>query len=278
MEYTQATITLDADNQDNRDIITAMLGNEGYESFTENENSIDAYIPSSKFTKETIDKILHILPFNAQYTYVAIPEQNWNEVWEKNYFKPLLVANKCLIRAPFHTDYPKAQYEIIIEPKMAFGTGNHETTSLMIEYVLETTLDGKKILDMGCGTGILAILASMTGAQNITAIDFDKWAYENTIENSQINKCNNIEVKHGDAKSIGKNTYDVIFANIQKNVLLTDILTYARAMNTKALLFVSGFYKPDLPDIKTKAQSVGLNYVSHKIKNNWIAAAFTKPI
>ena len=154
MDYNKVTFSIKPDNQDFRDILMASLGEVGFESFVENDSNVEAYIPSNITFIEKIDVLDFDPLFVFQYKNEIIPEQNWNEVWEKNYFQPLVIANKCVVRAPFHTDYPKLEFEIVIEPKMAFGTGNHETTSLMIEHLLELDIANKKVLDMGCGTGI----------------------------------------------------------------------------------------------------------------------------
>jgi ribosomal protein L11 methyltransferase len=254
----------------------AVLGEIGFESFVENENEIEAYIPQETYQENQLQAIDFNPLFTFTYSSDLIPDQNWNEVWEKNYFKPLLVADVCLIRAPFHTEYPKAEFEIVIEPKMAFGTGNHETTSLMIESILENDIADKKILDMGCGTGILSMLASMKGAKIITAIDIDKWAYESTVENCEINECKNVNTYKGDATLLGEETYDIIFANIHKNILINDMDKYNSVLNNEGLLFMSGFYENDLDDISNKAKSLNIKPLSHKIRNKWVAAAYKK--
>ncbi len=206
----------------------------------------------------------------------VIKSRNWNEIWEKNYFEPLVISNKCLIRAPFHKDYPQCEYEIIIEPNMAFGTGNHETTSMMVEVILGLDLEGKSVLDMGCGTGILSIMASLKGAKNITAIDIDEWSFNGTTENAELNNIQNIEPLLGDASSLGNKSFDVIFANIHKNVLINDIPSYNSVLNTGGTLIMSGFYKEDMADIKAKAESMGLEDAGFKTKNNWVAYSFLK--
>jgi ribosomal protein L11 methyltransferase len=274
MNYIKATFKISPDNQDLRDILVAMLGELGFESFVENENAVDAFIPSGNYSHE----ILAGLEFNQLFSFevetVEIPDQNWNEVWEKNYFKPLIVTGKCVVRAPFHTDYPKAEYEIIIEPNMAFGTGNHETTTMMMEYLLESDVKGKTVLDMGCGTGILSILASQCGASTITAIDFDKWSFEGTIENSKLNDIQNIIPIHGDASSIPNIKFDLILANIQRNVILADMPFYIKALKPEGAIIVSGFYHDDLIDIEKRAKELGLVIINSKTTNNWCSACF----
>ena len=277
MEYTKTTCVLQPDTEINREILVAELGNIGYESFTETDKGVEAYIPSADFSEE---KLSHLLPvdfthFRFTSTSETIPDQNWNEVWEKNYFQPLLIANQCLIRAPYHTDYPNALYEIVIEPGMAFGTGNHETTSLMISEILEKPLIGKTVLDMGCGTGILSILAAKRGAEKITAIDIDQWAINSTIENSTFNNVLNLEIIQGGAESIPDRKYDFIYANIQRNILLTDMPQYCKVLGKGGELVMSGFYYDDFESIKNRAIQLGLQFCRLNENENWVVAVFT---
>lgn len=278
MDYNKITINITPFQEWLRDILSAQLGEIGFESFVETRTGFEAFIPVKSFNNENLNFVLN--EFQEDFTFSVskeiIESQNWNEVWEKNYFKPLVISNKCVIRAPFHTDYPKAKYEIIIEPNMAFGTGNHETTSLVIEYILENNFDRKLVLDMGCGTGILGILASMKGAKNITAIDIDEWSYNGTKENAALNNIRNINVKLGDAGLLGDENYDVIFANIHKNILLNDMQAYIDNLKSNGILIMSGFYTEDIQDIKTKAESLGLIDAGFKTKNNWVAHSFQK--
>jgi ribosomal protein L11 methyltransferase len=278
MDYNKITIRINPFEEWLRDVLTAQLGEIGYDSFLETETGIEAYIPAPRYHEDNLFEV--IKSFEEDFTFEVgneiIKSQNWNEVWEKNYFKPLVINNECVIRAPFHTDFPKAKYEIIIEPNMAFGTGNHETTTMMIETILENDMKKMKILDMGCGTGILGILASMKGAKNVTAIDIDEWSYTGAKENARLNHIENMEVKLGDAILLGKEKFDIIFANIHKNVLLNDIKAYSDVLQFEGLLIVSGFYREDIPEIKTKAESLGLKDSGFKSKNNWVAHAFKK--
>jgi len=275
MDYLKYTFNLTPDNQDFRDILMATLGDKGFESFVENDQSIDAFIKDEPGIQGVLDQIDVDSLFEYTYQIERVPDQNWNEVWEKNYFKPLIVADKCVIRAPFHTDYPKMDIEIVIEPNMAFGTGNHETTTMMMEFILETDMKGKSLLDMGCGTGILSILASKCGATKVTAIDIDKWSFEGTSENAVINGADNIFSILGDATSIPDEKYDLIFANIHKNIIISDLSSYCRVANQGGMIFLSGFYENDLPDVEKEATRLGLRLIGKKVKNNWCSAMFT---
>ncbi len=277
MEYTKVNCSLQPDTEINREILIAELGDIGYESFTETDEIIESYIPSNEFSRDKIFNLSHnnYLNFKFHFTIETIPDENWNEIWEKNYFIPLIIADKCLIRAPFHHDFPHAEYEIVIDPGMAFGTGNHETTSLMISEILEEQLAGKIVLDMGCGTGILSILASMKGAKSITAIDIDQWAVNSAIENSKLNRIENLEVLFGGVELIQDNKYDFIYANIHRNILLHDMPQYCQALNRGGELIMSGFYLSDLVSIETRAKELGLQLVRYAEMLNWAVGVFT---
>ncbi|MBT3384349.1 MAG: 50S ribosomal protein L11 methyltransferase [Prolixibacteraceae bacterium] len=278
MDYYKITINFIPFEKWLSDVLISQLGEIGFESFVETETGFEAFVPVHQFNEESLNLILNTFEQNFKFSIEKeiIKSQNWNEVWEKNYFKPLVISGECVIRAPFHTDFPKAKYEIIIEPNMAFGTGNHETTSMMVETILEENLENKNVLDMGCGTGILGFLASMKGAKKITAIDIDEWSFKGTLENSALNKIDNIEVKMGDASLLGNEKYDVIFANIHKNVLLNDMQTYFNVLQPNGILIMSGFYSEDIPDIKLTANNLGLKDKGIKTKNNWVATTFSK--
>jgi len=258
------------------EILMAQLGEIGFESFMETNEGLLAYIPAKDFKEKSLNILQssdckELLQFT--YEFHLVEDQNWNEVWESNY-EAVVIADKCLVRAPFHPKMENIEYDIIIEPKMSFGTAHHETTSLMIEHLLETDLKNKSVLDMGCGTGVLAVLAALKGASKITAIDNDEWAYQNTVENVLKNQKGEIEVFEGDADLIKDKNFDVIIANINRNILLNDMGAYSLSLNKNGVLFLSGFYETDLPIIKEKATSLGLNYASHLTKNYWVAAKF----
>ena len=277
MIYTQISFKISPDTQENREILVAMLSELPFESFDETPEFVLGYIPGESANLEEINLVTSLLPFSVFTENEMIPDQNWNEVWEKNYFKPLLIGNRCLVRAPFHTEYEQAEFELVIEPKMAFGTGNHETTTLVAEQILEMDLTGKTVLDMGCGTGILGMLASMKGAKSVTAIDIDTWSFESTVENARLNNIFNLETKLGDARLLGDELYEIIFANIHKNVILTDLPVYESVLQSGGKLYLSGFYTQDMPDVKAKAESLGLIETGFQEKNNWVVYSFEKP-
>jgi ribosomal protein L11 methyltransferase len=258
------------------EILIAELGEKAFESFIETETGISAYVQKDLWN-ETILEDIQILTnpeFTIKYTFEEIEQVNWNEEWEKN-FEAIEVDEKCHVRAPFH-EKTNAEYDIVIEPKMSFGTGHHETTHMMIQHILETDCTNKKTLDMGCGTAILAILAEMKGAQPIDAIDIDNWCYLNSIENAERNNCKYISVYEGDAGLLVGKKYDIIIANINRNILLNDMQTYVNCLNENGLLFLSGFYTEDIPVISESCLSKGLTYEKQFERNNWVALKFTK--
>lgn len=277
MNYTKISFMLTPDTTENREILVALLSDLDFESFDETNEQVFGYIPGETADLEPIRDIASALPFSVQIENEMIPDQNWNEVWEKNYFKPLLIGDRFLVRAPFHTEFEPAEFELVIEPKMAFGTGNHETTSLVSAQILDMDLQDKTVLDMGCGTGILGMLASLKGAKQIVAIDIDKWSFESTVENARLNNIENLEARLGDASLLGNESFDIIFANIHKNVILRDIPTYESVLNSGGKLYLSGFYTHDMPEVKDQAESVGLIETGFHEKNNWVVYSFEKP-
>jgi len=256
------------------EILVAELGELPFESFIDSDSGIVAYIQKQFWSENMLDE-LHILnspEFQVSYTIEEIDQVNWNEEWEKN-FEAIEVDGVCHVRAPFH---PKtaAKYDIVIEPKMSFGTGHHETTHMMIQHLLETNVEEKKTLDMGCGTAILAILAEMKGAQPIDAIDIDNWCYLNSIENAERNNCSQITVYEGDAELLKGKKYDLIIANINRNILLNDMQTYIDCLNKEGVLLLSGFYNEDIPFIDASCTEKGLTYVKKFERNNWVSLKY----
>ena len=256
------------------EILIAELGELPFESFIESELGIVAYIQKDLWEEGILDDlfILKSPEFTISYVVEEIDPINWNEEWEKN-FEPIDVEGNCHVRAPFH---PKtaAEFDIVIEPKMSFGTGHHETTHMMIQHLLEIDVTGMKTLDMGCGTAILAILAEMKGAHPIDAIDIDNWCYLNSIENAERNNCKHITVYEGDAELLKGKKYDLIIANINRNILLNDMHSYVNCLNPKGTLLLSGFYEEDVPFIDGSCTEKGLIYVKKLERNNWVSLKY----
>ena len=256
------------------EMLIAELGYAGFESFTETETGILAYIQKQEWHEDVLQDI-YILSsgeFVISYSIKEIESVNWNEEWEKN-FDAIEVNDICTVRAPFH-EKKDFKYDIVIEPKMSFGTGHHETTYMMLQFVLENDFENKSVLDMGCGTSVLAILAAMKGASKLDAIDIDEWCFENSKENVERNNCTSISVYQGDASLLYDRKYDIILANINRNILLDDISKYRSSLNPGGSLYMSGFYKEDLEIITASCNKSGLNFVENKERNNWIAAKF----
>ncbi len=252
-----------------REILIAELGELGFESFTETDKGVTAYIQKKDWNNNLLNdvQILNSDDVKISFTIEEIEQVNWNEEWENN-FEPITVNDLVGVRAPFHEkkDLP---YDIVIEPKMSFGTGHHETTHLMIQHLIGLDLKDKTVLDMGCGTGILAIFAEMRGAKQLDAIDIDTWCYENSLENVERNQCVNIKVYEGDASILGNKKYDVIIANINRNILLQDISVYAKNLEKNGILLLSGFYTEDIPVIDKEASENGLKLQKTLERNNW---------
>ncbi|WP_438711411.1 50S ribosomal protein L11 methyltransferase [Aquimarina muelleri] len=256
------------------EILIAELGYIGFESFVETENGVNAFIQKDEWNEDILEEVyvLSSGEFDIQYTVEEIEQINWNIEWEKN-FNPIIVDDVCSVRAPFH-EKPNTEYDIVIEPKMSFGTGHHETTHMMIQHLLKEDLKDKTVLDMGCGTGILAILAEMRGAASIDAIDIDNWCYLNTVENIERNDCTKITAYEGDVSLLKERKYNVVIANINRNILLNDIQAYAKSLKPNGILFVSGFYKEDLSMITEECKKNDLKIREHISRNNWIAVSY----
>jgi ribosomal protein L11 methyltransferase len=260
-----------------QDILIAELAEIGFESFDETEAGLLAYIQEPLFKEQQINSlsILNNDLVKINFTKKSIQDENWNAVWESNY-DSVVIDERCYIRAPFHPSKPEVEFELLIEPQMSFGTAHHETTANMISLLLKEDVRGKSFLDMGCGTGVLAILAHKKGASIICAIDNDEWAYRNSIDNVAKNEASGISVYQGDAALLSDKKFDVIFANINKNILLADMETYTKSLNKEGVLFMSGFYENDLSDITDKAKQLKMTYSNHLVKNEWVAVKFIK--
>ncbi len=279
MNYYELKFFLSPNTEINRDVLAALLAEVGFESFVETDDGIDAYIQEKSYKEEAVSELLAELPLEdvqVELTAELIKGQDWNEEWEKNFFQPIIIDDQCVIHSSFHKDIPTLPFDIVIDPKMAFGTGHHETTSLMVSYLLQTDVKGKSFLDMGCGTAVLAILAKMQGADRVVAIDNDEWAYNNSQENIHLNHTEDINLFLGDAGLLGKEQFDIIFANINRNILLEDIPVYASCMQPGSELFMSGFYVEDIPVIRQECEKNQLQFVANTEKNNWTAVQFVK--
>lgn len=278
MKYFEITFQTKPCSETVNDVLAATLGEIGFESFVDCENGIKAYIQQSVFNEDSLKETVANFPLpdtHIDYRVETAEDKNWNEEWEKNYFQPIVIENECVVHSTFHKDIPAAKYDILINPQMAFGTGHHETTSLIIGELLCADLKDKSFLDMGCGTSILAILASMRGANPVTAIDIDDWCVENSKDNIKLNGIGNITVELGDANSLkGRKPFDVIVANINRNILIADMKHYTACMKKGSVIYMSGFYVQDIPFIREEAGNCGLQFCYHKEKNNWAAVKF----
>lgn len=256
------------------EILIAELGYVGFDSFVENEKGVTAYIQKDKWNAFILDdiNILSSKEFEITFEFNEIEQTNWNEEWEKN-FKPIVVDNQVTVRAPFH-DKTTTKYDLVIEPKMSFGTGHHETTYMMIQHILKNDFKNKSVLDMGCGTGVLAILAEKVGANELDAIDIDNWCYVNSLENVERNDCEKVSVYEGDVNLLDGNNYDIIIANINRNILLADIPRYTKCLNKNGTLFLSGFYKEDIQMIESKCNEDMLKLEEIIERGQWVSLKF----
>lgn len=273
MKYLQLNITTTPASEVANDILAGVLADIGFESFMELPDGLAAYIPESLYDAKAVQQAIQDFPLtgtHVEYHCTELPDKDWNEEWEQHFFRPILIGNRCVVHSTFHRDVPKADYDIIINPQMAFGTGHHETTGLIINELLNTDLKGLTVLDMGCGTSILAILARMKGARHCTAIDIDEWCVRNSQENIRLNRLDNISVRQGDASLLkDAGPFDVVIANINRNILLNDMERYVACMKHNAILLMSGFYTDDLPLIEDEARRLGLHPDGHREQNRW---------
>lgn len=258
------------------EILMAEISELGFSMFEEMDNGFKGYIDGIAFNKTLLDDVIvrYKEIFPIEYQISEIEKVNWNEEWEKN-FNPIEINDTCRIRASFHKPDPNFKYEIIVNPKMTFGTGHHSTTALMVEFQLMKDHAGKEVADIGCGTAILAILASKLGAKRVVGIEIEDWSVENAKENVIENNCRGIEIYEGKvSERLRSQKFDIVLANINKNVLLEEMPEYKKILKPEAELILSGFYKEDIIDIETRAAEFNLEKVDYRIKNNWAAVAF----
>lgn len=272
-DYQQIRLDITPCDENITDLFAAFLADCGYESFVPDETGLTAYINSTLFNKEDVESIIADFPMDvdAKLTVDFIEGKDWNEEWEKNYFQPIVIADQCVIHSTFHKDVPNAKYDIVIDPKMAFGTGHHSTTSLILQTLLETDMKGKSVIDMGTGTGILAILSAMLGAEKVTGIEIDPGAYENALEHVELNNVN-VDVLLGDASRLNElQPADIFIANINRNIILADISSYRKNLKPGGIMLLSGFYESDIAMIERAANALGLEVVSYKEDKDWVA-------
>lgn len=279
-DYTKVKFTVTPNEEVATDVLAALLAEVGFESFVPEEEGMSAYVPQALYNEESIAAVVAEFPiegFTITYESEFIEGEDWNAQWEKNYFQPIVLGEDCVIHSTFHTNVPKARYDILIDPKMAFGTGYHQTTCHMLRAILASDMTGKSVLDMGCGTALLAILARKHGATDVVAIDIDEFAYENAKENIVLNGTPDIEVRLGGAEAIKESdSFDFVIANINRNILLMDMVNYVRCMHSGSQIFISGFYIDDMEVLKEEAARHGLRYLDYAENDRWAMMRFIK--
>lgn len=271
-DYYALRLDVEPCSADATDLLAYLLGEAGYESFVPDDKGLTAYVPAALYSDEAVRTALGEFCFDATVTASAelVEGRDWNAEWERNYFRPIVVGERCVVHSSFHTDVPKAEYDIVIDPKMAFGTGHHATTSLILTRLLDMDLQGRSLIDVGTGTGILAILAAMRGAVPVAGIEIDRFAWENACDNVRLNGHPEIAVLCGDASLLQSLApADVVVANINRNVILGDIRAYAAAMRPGATLLLSGFYEADCAMVEEAAVAAGLTATSRTVRDNW---------
>lgn len=278
MKYSAVTFTSSAMEEWQKDLLVAELANLGFDTFEDQDQGFVAYVPSASLDIQALETLLlnEAGDYDLSYDVQELEQQNWNQLWESN-FSPIIVDDQCYVRATFHEDRPEFPYQIIIDPKMSFGTGHHQTTSMMLSFILENDFEGKRVLDMGCGTGILAILAAQRGAKDLLAVDYDPICVESVKENKVLNNVPNITEKLGSKEAIEGLKFDVILANINRNILLDQLEVYAQDLGSAGKLYLSGFYDgEDLSILTEKAKSLGFDYQDKKVLDTWCAAKYIK--
>ena len=279
-DYIEVRFDLTPSCEDATDLLAGLLADAGFESFVPDESGLTAYVKKELYDADAVGAAVADFPFDCRIDFhdKLVEGRDWNAEWEKNYFKPIVVGDRCVIHSSFHTDIPRAEYDIVIDPQMAFGTGHHSTTSLIIRQLLEADLKGRSVIDMGTGTGILAILAAMRGASPVTAIEIDAFAYENAVENVRLNGHAQIKVLNGDASLLeGIAPADVFIANINRNVITGDLDRYAPAVKAGGMMLLSGFYQGDDADIVSRAAAEQrFDTVGMSVDNNWCCLKLIK--
>lgn len=270
--YTELRLSLSPCSEIMTDILASMLGEEGYESFVPDSGGLTAYVKEELFSPEAVNRVIQNFPMDTVITstHKLVEGRDWNAEWEKNYFKPIVIDDLCVIHSSFHKDVPTCNYDIVIDPKMAFGTGHHATTTLMLRRLLSTDETGLKMVDMGTGTGILAILASMRGASRVDAIEIDEFAWQNAGENLKLNHAGQVNLHLGDASKLASiRDIDIFMANINRNIITADLAAYADTLSPGARVWLSGFYEEDIPVIMKVAEELGLAYSNHTTLDKW---------
>ncbi|MGJ1448189.1 50S ribosomal protein L11 methyltransferase [Sphingobacterium spiritivorum] len=278
MKYSEVIFTCNSAEEWQQDLLIAELAEIGFDTFEDTESGFAGYIPSANLDLQQLETVLLHAPEGLEVHYIIndLEEQNWNKLWESN-FNPIVVDDQCYVRATFHEHKEQYPYEIIIDPKMSFGTGHHQTTSMMLSFILENDFEGKEVLDMGCGTGILAILASFRGATHVFAVDYDPICIDSVEENKIRNQVSNIESQVGSYEVLEGRLFDTIVANINRNILLEQFEQYAASLKDKGELYISGFYDgEDLAILSDKAKQLGFSFVMKKVLDDWCSAKFIK--
>lgn len=271
-DYIETRFDLTPCTEVHTDVLASMLADAGYESFVPDKDGLTAYIRKEDLDTAKVKEIISGFPLETEVKFHdrLVEGRDWNAEWERNYFQPIVIDDQCVIHSTFHKDIPSCRYDIVIDPKMAFGTGHHATTSLMIRRILSMDIEGRKVVDMGTGTGILAILASMRGAASVDAVEIDEFAYTNAVENVRLNDAPRIRLHLGDAGVLaGIRDIDIFMANINRNIITADLPAYVDTLSPDATVILSGFYEEDIPVIMKKAGVSGLRYVDHITLDRW---------
>ncbi len=278
--YIEVRLNLSPCNETMTDVLAALLADEGFESFVPDSEGLAAFVREEVFNLAALDSVISSFPFETAVTesHTLVEGRDWNAEWEKNYFKPIVVDDLCVIHSSFHKDIPACKYDIVIDPKMAFGTGHHATTTLILRRLLNMDLSGRKVVDMGTGTGILAILADMRGAASIDAVEIDEFAYNNAAENLELNHAEHVRLHLGDATTLAEiRDIDLFIANINRNIITADMAAYTDTLSPGAEMILSGFYEEDIPVIMKTAETLGLKYSDHTVMDRWASLRLTLP-